>query len=315
MVELVVTDSLGLSSLTDSVVINTFNTPPVADAGPDQAVIVRGTTVQLDGTQSYDLDGDTIYYLWAITQSPAGSTSLLSDPTSPTPTFVADVYGEYEFELVVNDSWAVSAPDRVIVSFTNVKPVASPGGNQSVIEGDTVFLNGSGSSDANGDPLTYNWSFVSTPGGSTATFTSTTSVTTSFVTDVPGTYVVSLVVNDGFVNSDPANVTITATSRQDEVIRILIESNNSINNFNPNVFMNRNMANALTNKINATLEMIDQGLYQDALDKLENDILGKTDGCAATGSPDRNDWIRDCEAQGQVYPLILQAIELLRGLI
>ena len=315
MVELVVTDSLGLSSLTDSVVINTFNTPPVADAGPDQAVIVRGTTVQLDGTQSYDLDGDTIYYLWAITQSPAGSTSLLSDPTSPTPTFVADVYGEYEFELVVNDSWAVSAPDRVIVSFTNVKPVANPGGNQSVIEGDTVFLNGSGSSDANGDPLTYNWSFVSTPGGSTATFTSTTSVTTSFVTDVPGTYVVSLVVNDGFVNSDPANVTITATSRQDEVIRILIESNNSINNFNPNVFMNRNMANALTNKINATLEMIDQGLYQDALDKLENDILGKTDGCAATGSPDRNDWIRDCEAQGQVYPLILQAIELLRGLI
>jgi hypothetical protein len=72
------------------------------------------------------------------------------------------------------------------------------------------------------------------------------------------------------------------------------------------------MANTLTNKINAAIQMIDQGLYQDALDKLTNDILGKTDGCAITGAPDKNDWITNCTSQGQVYPLIIEAINLLR---
>lgn len=215
------TDSLGLSSVADSVIISTYNTVPVADAGLDQAVTVIGTTIQLGGAQSYDEDGDTIYYSWTMTQKPIGSSAMLSDPSSPTPTFVADVHGDYEVELVVYDSWGVSVPDKVAISFINVKPVANPGGNQSVIEGDSVTLNGGGSFDANGDPLTYNWGFVSVPVGSAATLTSTTSVTTGLVADVPGTYVVSLIVNDGFVNSDPANVTITATSRQDEAIWIL----------------------------------------------------------------------------------------------
>ena len=52
-----------------------------------------------------------------------------------------------------------------------------------------------------------------------------------------------------------------------------------------------------------------------ALDKLENDILRKTDGCATTGAPDNNDKITDCDAQGQVYPQILVAIDLLRAMV
>ena len=75
------------------------------------------------------------------------------------------------------------------------------------------------------------------------------------------------------------------------------------------------MQNTLTNKINAVLEKIDQGLYQEALIKLENDILPKTNGCAESGAPDRNDWIEDCGTQGQVYPLITVAINLLQSLI
>jgi hypothetical protein len=39
--------------------------------------------------------------------------------------------------------------------------------------------------------------------------------------------------------------------------------------------------------------------------KLENDILTKMNGCAGIGELDRNDWIRTCEAQGQVYPLVI----------
>jgi hypothetical protein len=61
--------------------------------------------------------------------------------------------------------------------------------------------------------------------------------------------------------------------------------------------------------------MVDEGLYGDAIDKLENDILQKTDACATTGAPDKNDWIINCAAQQQVYPLIIRVIQLLRVLM
>ena len=71
------------------------------------------------------------------------------------------------------------------------------------------------------------------------------------------------------------------------------------------------MGKSLTNKINAALKLIDQGYYHDALNKLQNDILGKTNGCLEIGEPDKNDWIRTCEGQQEVYPFVMQAIEYL----
>ena len=75
------------------------------------------------------------------------------------------------------------------------------------------------------------------------------------------------------------------------------------------------MGNALTNKINALLQMIEQEDYSNALDKIENDILKKSDGCASNGAPDKNDWILNCTGQGQVSPFLMNAIEILRGMI
>jgi len=128
--------------------------------------------------------------------------------------------------------------------------------------------------------------------------------------------VISLVVNDGFVDSDPDTVSVTATTLQSEVITSLQDAVDTINNdIDPSNLKNRNMANALTNKLNAALAMIDQGHYQEALDKLENDVLGKTDGCAVSSAPDQNDWIQDCADQNKLYPIIMRAIDLLRELV
>ena len=312
---LIVTDSFGLRSASDTVLVSTANTPPTADAGPDQAVIVLGSTIQLDGSQSWDPDGDLIYYTWAMTSKPGNSAAAISNPSSATPTFVADVQGTYVAQLVVDDNWAASAPDTVTVSFENVKPVADAGGNQAVRVGDMVLLNGSGSSDVNRDPLTYSWSFVLLPAESAATLSGADTAYASFIADAAGTYVVGLVVNDGFVNSDPANATIVATSLQSELNTLLRKAVYTINHLiDPASLKNRNMAHALTNKLNAVLEMIDQGRYQDALDKLENDILKKTDGCATSGAPDKNDWIENCENQNLLYGPIMEAIGILRGM-
>ena len=313
-IQLIVTDALNLASAPDTVIVSTSNTAPVAEAGPDQSITMVGSTVYLDGTQSYDDDGDLFTFLWTISQKPARSNANLSNPTSDTPTFKADVQGDYIISLVVTDEFgAVSQPDTVTISFANVKPIADAGGNQSVVVGNTVTLDGSGSSDANNDPLSYQWSIVTRPAGSSATLSSSTSVQTSFTADKPGDYIISLVVNDGFDNSDPNNVTVTATSTSNQVIDVLNQIITTVNGLPAEVFKNLNMRNALTNKINAVINLIEQGLYIDALDKLQNDILQKTDGCATDGVPDKNDWITNCTAQGQVYPLIIEAIQLLGG--
>jgi len=93
----------------------------------------------------------------------------------------------------------------------NVAPIANAGPGQTVTTGTTVTLNGSGSSDADGNPLTYLWSFISIPSGSGATLTGPTTVKPTFLADKTGQYVVQLIVNDGVVNSTPATVTITTT--------------------------------------------------------------------------------------------------------
>ena len=61
--------------------------------------------------------------------------------------------------------------------------------------------------------------------------------------------------------------------------------------------------------------MIDSGNFTGALNKLENDILPKTDGCGETGEPDKSDWIITCEAQGEIYPLIIETIEYVKSLM
>ncbi len=83
----------------------------------------------------------------------------------------------------------------------------------------------------------------------------------------------------------------------------------------PENLKNANMKNALLSKIDEALEMIEEGLYQDALNKFRNDILQKTNGCAGTGDPDNNDWIITCEEQSEIYPLIIETIAHIRNLM
>ena len=86
------------------------------------------------------------------------------------------------------------------VVFNNIKPIAVITGDLSdLVIGGTINLDGISSSDANGDLLSYTWSLVSTPTGSTTSLSNNQGVTTSLTPDVAGPYVVNLVVNDGFI--------------------------------------------------------------------------------------------------------------------
>ena len=312
--ELVVRDQRGADSAPDTVVLHALNEAPVADAGPDQAVLEPVTIVHLDGSQSYDLDGDPLIYHWTVIAVPPGSAAALDDPASATPTFTADLYGTYEFELQVIDPWATSPPDIIVVSVDNVAPVANAGQNQAVSAGDTVLLDGSGSADANGDPLTYAWSITAMPEGSAAVLADPTAAQTSFIADVSGTYTVQLIVNDGLLDSEPSQIAVVATALEEEVIEDVDDVIVDINELDPDVFKNGNRQHALSNKLDAVIALIEDGEYEEARNKLEHDILGKTDGCAVNGEPDRNDWIQDCEAQAPIYDAIMDILDMLDSL-
>jgi len=99
------------------------------------------------------------------------------------------------------------APTAPVV---NVAPIANAGAAQSVLAGATVTADGSASSDADSNQLTYTWAITSKPANSTATLSSVSSPKPTFTADIAGDYVLSLVVNDGKVDSIPSTVKVTA---------------------------------------------------------------------------------------------------------
>jgi hypothetical protein len=70
---------------------------------------------------------------------------------------------------------------------------------------------------------------------------------------------------------------------------------------------------ALKLKIDVVWWLVKTGHYDKALQKLDNDILQKMNGCSQpSGAPDKNDWVKDCEIQKQFYWLTNEIMVLMR---
>jgi parallel beta-helix repeat protein len=161
------------------------------------------------GSGSSDPDGDTITYSWQIISTPAGSAASLSDSTVVNPSFTADMPGDYTIELVVTDNWgAPSSPDLCVISTFNTAPIADAGADQDMFLTESTVLNGT-ATDPDGDAIAlWFWTIESKPLGSSPTFLPTTSPTPSFIPDMLGDYVFSLIVTDGQAASLPDEVTV-----------------------------------------------------------------------------------------------------------
>jgi hypothetical protein len=149
-----------------------------------------------------------------LLSKPTGSAANLSSSTAQKPTFTADLVGTYVASLIVNDGKVDSTVVAITISAAvlNAAPVANAGSSQTVTAGTLVTLTGAASTDANGDALTYKWTLTTRPSGSSAALSSTSVVSPTISVDIVGTYVASLIVNDGKIDSTVATVPITATT-------------------------------------------------------------------------------------------------------
>lgn len=207
-----VVDNGELSSVVDTVDVSVkqSNNPPVADAGDDMT-IRGGVDVSLDGSNSYDPDGDAVAsYQWVQL---SGTAVVLSDAASVMPSFTAPlgIGDTLVFQLVASDGMEASVPstgssssntDTVAVTVVpNSAPIANAGADITRNEGGAVTLSGVLSSDPDGDMITYQWTQVS---GQTVTLDNTSAVSPSFTAPAvsPGgeAFVFELVVTD----NDPA---------------------------------------------------------------------------------------------------------------
>lgn len=187
---------------------------PIADAGTDQ-VVNGAVAVTLDGSGSTDPNSPpkTLTYLWSQI---GGTTVTLAGADTATATFTSPTVSVGEvltFDLTVSsdkDSASNSVQITVNATPSAFTPTANAGADQAVISGDTVTLDGSGSTGPNTDTLTYSWARLSGP---LVTLTGTSTATPSFLApDVTATssLIIQLEVFDGtFKSTDQVKVDIS----------------------------------------------------------------------------------------------------------
>lgn len=222
--------------------VRSENRPPVAEAGPGGLVPpCEANPFQLSGWESYDPDGDPLTYSWSVVSAPPGADSEaygFVDASLVAPFFGWDVPGEWTFQLQVSDGNQWSSPDIVTYMVSeagdNNSPTANAGGDQTVIveancstssyvwtceqcPATTEALDGTGSTDTDGDTLNYSW--VESSG--TLTWVSDTAPVgtvqlppqdAEYEVDLSTEYDIQLSVNDCTL-SDTDNITLTHICR------------------------------------------------------------------------------------------------------
>jgi len=181
------------------------NDPPVADAGEDIPAVIN-TMVTLNGSGSYDVedpDGEIeryiVSYEWDFEDDgvPVHREGMYVD-------YEFTILGSYAVNLTVTDCpghqdtdmmWVVVGPDN--------PPIANAGPDFSVNEDATAQFSGAGSYD-DVEIVNYTWTFTDQ-----SVEKERWGETPTYVFSMPGTYVVTLVVNDTIDQTDSDTVTVT----------------------------------------------------------------------------------------------------------
>jgi hypothetical protein len=298
----------------------TFNTPepavtpqqPTANAGADQS-IHAGQLVTLDGSGSFDDNTATedLSFAWSLTSKPAGSSAALTGADTVSPSFMADVIGDYVVSLVVTDADALSSePDAVVLSSLNSAPTADAGLDSGTSVGNPITLDGSASHDPDGDALGFSWTLAA-PVGSAAAMAGATTATPAFTPDVPGLYTATLTVTDPFGAVSTDSVAISVITAEHDAERLILGALTVCPTLTPAQVTTKGNCIAFQNFLTQAIAAIQRNDLDQARMKLR-EAIERTDGCSLNGAPDGNgpgrDWIIDCTAQQTIYAALTAAL-------
>lgn len=187
------------------------NKPPVANAGPDQKIMLPTSSANLDGSKSGDPDNSISSYRW--TKISGASSFDIADATAVQTEVKNLEQGQYEFELMVTDATGLSAKDTVLITVhhatENRPPVACAGKDESItLPTHSTMLNASCSEDPENNITTYSWSNISGP--SAPDVSNPGAVITQVSSLVHGVYQFELKVTDagGLFSKDTVKVTV-----------------------------------------------------------------------------------------------------------
>jgi len=200
VVELVVVDRNGESAPATVEVLVTYGAPvAVLELRAPDPVVALEDEVIADGSKSHDPAGRPLAYEFRFTARPEGSRAQIIAQGDQA-RFIPDRGGTYEVGLRVrNDTtWSEEVRRSIQVQPPRNKPPVAEAGEEMTVEvGRVANLDGSKSSDPNGDALTYEWTFLETPEGSEAVIEDANQAKARFVPDLEGDYLVQLRVFDG----------------------------------------------------------------------------------------------------------------------
>lgn len=218
--KLVVTDNNGLTAEDQvDVTVSPQNILPFAKAGPDIYIQLPTNSATLDGSASYDSDGELKAYEWSYVSGP--STYAITDATAKTTTVTGLVEGTYEFKIRVWDNWYNSTNDtlKIFVSKNpapvNNPPVAKAGADREItLPVKSTTLDGSGSTDPDNNIRTYAWTKVSGPAAHS--FSNAAAASTLADNLEAGTYEFRLTVTDAGGLSSSDNVIVKVNPRANQ---------------------------------------------------------------------------------------------------
>lgn len=183
------------------------NVSPNADAGGNKSGFIN-ESIQLDGSNSSDADGNIVSYLWEQT---AGNTVAITNSDQGIASFISNEVGIYKFRLTITDNGGLIDSDEVDISITeesNQLPVADAGADATSLAGVNVQLNGSASNDPDGQIVTYLWEQIA---GETIPIISSDLAIATIEEPIAGVYTFRLTVTDdqGALDSDEVTYTIS----------------------------------------------------------------------------------------------------------
>jgi len=176
------------------------NSPPVADAGPNQIGVAAGP-ITLNGSNSYDPDGDPLTYNWQQTSGPSVS---LSGANAATATFTATAGQRYTFRLTVKDPAGLQSSANTTV--TTATPTTTGTGPAAQI----IRFEASPTNIQPGGQSTLSWT---TTGATTVSISGVGAVTPNGSTTVSPqtttTYTLTATAANGTSVTAPVTVTVT----------------------------------------------------------------------------------------------------------